>query len=582
MSERSPRYYQAEGVDAAVTAYMGGLRSALIAIATGGGKTVMMPLIVDELERRGMLGPSDRILILAHRRKLLQQAQEKFADWMPHLDVGIECGELKDGRNHRIVGASIQTVSRISRSTKRMGRLDILDPRSVKLVIVDEAHRTLAETYMRVLQAMPKAMRLGFTATPFRGDGKSLSIAYEDLVYQKTLHELIRENYLARIHQWRRATGVDISGVAIRKGDYKPEDLERAVNTTPRNDTVVSSHFECGEGGRSIVFCAGVDHCKTLTEIFKSWGAEAAYVVGETPDEQRDELFQAFHDGEIRVLLNVDVCTEGYDEPLVQNAILARPTQSPLVHAQQVGRAARKPDEKEILDPWELTTLQHCNIVDIADAGRTKKTMSTPRLMGINSDVDCDGEDLLDLVDAVDEATLQGRIDPSQPFDPEELVRVDDDSVFMVPSLDPIVRRRSRYAWQAMADGSYFLPLPENSHAHLFQDPMGRSVVHVTSPAGEKRIVVTECSKRLDREISAADAVLADVFPNDVDGNGPLSHCEWRWAFTKTGKGPASIPQKEALRKWRVRFDPNITRGEASLLLYRVVAARNAKKIFHT
>ena len=355
------RDYQAEAFDALV-AYRStptdehpyGGRRALVAWPTGAGKTVLFALFAR---------CQKRMLVLAHREELLEQAAAQIRRALPGIFVGIEQADRHAPPNCKVVVASVQTFA------MSPARLEALDPSEFSVVVVDEAHHMLATTYLKVLEHFHLApgcsdlrdsdlrrrtanasleerfenfeppfeapFLIGVTATPSRTDGKGLEWVLDDIVHSRTIRDGVEAGWLCRIKGEEVATGTDISDIQIRGGDFAEGALSQIVNSKKRNALVVGAYVDhCMdvEGGRqAIVYAVDVQHAKDLLECFLEHSIEAGIVLGESHTEDRRYTMRQFRQGKLRVLCNVGVATEGFDIPNTSAIILARPTKSSLL-----------------------------------------------------------------------------------------------------------------------------------------------------------------------------------------------------------------------------------------------------------
>jgi superfamily II DNA or RNA helicase len=340
------RPYQQEAVQAVLKAYKQNPRGQeLIVMATGGGKTIVFSSVIDTLAREYGLNA----LIIAHRDELLNQAADKYRMIKPHAIIG-KVGSGIHQYGGEVTVASIATISR----SDHLKSLKALYGTGNKLIIIiDEAHHQASESYQRVLQTLPDAFVLSVTATPDRLDKKQ--IINKKPLYQATIIDLIEQGYLCDMRAIAIKTDTSLDDVKTTAGDYNERDLDSAINTPTRNRRVAQSYLEHTPGKRGICFGITVSHAQALAYAFNDMGVSAACVEGNTPLEERKRLYHQFHTGEIKVLTNVMVLSEGYDEPLVEVAILARPTQSRSLYVQQVGRVLRLAPGKKIATILDIT-----------------------------------------------------------------------------------------------------------------------------------------------------------------------------------------------------------------------------------
>jgi superfamily II DNA or RNA helicase len=258
------------------------VRRQLVCLPTGTGKTVVFSQLPLFFKMK------HRMLVLAHREELLEQAREKVVRANPSLRVEIEQGSRHASRDAQIIIASVPTLGREgSERILRFARDEIF------LFVVDEAHHAVAETYRRILDHFglfdkdTKRLLLGFTATPKRGDGQGLDDVFEEIVFSRDLPEMVQSGYLAPLAGWRVTTDVDLSQVRTRMGDYVVNQLSEAVNVERRNGVVVKAYRELLPGRPTICFCADVAHATSLNEAFVAAGVPAASVTGAMPREAR-------------------------------------------------------------------------------------------------------------------------------------------------------------------------------------------------------------------------------------------------------------------------------------------------------
>lgn len=379
------RDYQRDCLRALGERYRAGVRRQLVCLPTGTGKTV----IFAEFPRYFRM--KKRMLVLAHREELLDQARDKLLRANPELSVEIEQAGRHAGQESDVVVASVPTLGRSGSS-----RLEHLNPEDFYLIVVDEAHHATAETYRRALghfgvfEPGTRKLLVGFTATPKRGDGQGLDGVFEEISFSRDLPEMVEAGYLAPLAAYRIETDVDLTGVKTRLGDFVPSQLSRAVDVQDRNELVVAVHQELLKGRKTLVFCVDVGHAHHLAEAFSRAGVAAAAVSGETPRGDRERLLAGFRNGSVRVLTNCMVLTEGYDEPSIEGVVLARPTKSTLLYTQMIGRGTRLFPGKE-----------HVTVVDVADASRGHKIVTLPSLFGLPPDFDLRGHTASEAWDAL-------------------------------------------------------------------------------------------------------------------------------------------------------------------------------------
>jgi superfamily II DNA or RNA helicase len=331
--ERAPitlRDYQVQSVEDLRREMLQGYRRLLLQAGTGSGKTV----IASEIIKRAVAKRSN-VLFLAHRRELIDQCSDKL-EWFG-CDHGIIMAGRRRDQIARVQVASIQTLW--SRAIQR----EVMGLPDTQLIVLDECHRSLAKTYRKIIEAYPDAYVLGLTATPVRSDGRGLGQMYERMVRTPGVAELTRRGYLVPV-KYYAPSKPDLAGVKMRMGDYVEKDLERKLDKPPLIGNLVENWGRLAENRQTVVFASGVKHSIHIAEEFQRAGVPAAHLDGETPLDERADILQQLYDGDLRVVSNCQVLTEGWDCPPVSCGVLARPTKSIGLYLQMAGRMLR---------PWE-------------------------------------------------------------------------------------------------------------------------------------------------------------------------------------------------------------------------------------
>ena len=368
MTDRSPklRPYQIEGKRQTAQAMAEGVKRILTCAPTGAGKTVYAASILC-----GAVRKKKRVVFLAHRRELIDQSRDKALDsGVPDEMVGVIQAGTKPRANAPVQICSIDTL--------RARR--ILPP--ADLIIVDEAHRSLAASYRWLLGEYPDAKVIGLTATPNRTDGQGLGDIYERLILISRPSELIAQGYLVKPRVYSHPMTLDLEGVHVVAGEFNAKEVEQRANRPKLLGAIVDHWMQLAKGRPTVGFAVSVAHSIALTKEFVERGVAAEHIDGDMDVEQRREILARFKRGETTIVTNVDVLVEGWDAPWAKVLISARPTMSLVRWLQMCGRIMRPHDDVEalILDhagncarhglpsfdhPWSLE-------------GRPKRTKSTP------------------------------------------------------------------------------------------------------------------------------------------------------------------------------------------------------------
>nr|DAN95553.1 MAG TPA: Chromatin remodeling complex ATPase [Caudoviricetes sp.] len=319
------RPYQIEAKNSIFEEWDKGVNKTLLVLPTGCGKTIVFAKVTEDCVRRG-----DRVLILAHRGELLDQAADKIK-----TATGLGCATEKAeetclGSWYRITVGSVQTLMR----EKRLGQFP---SDYFKTIIIDEAHHCISDSYQRVLQHFPDAKVLGVTATPDRGDMRNLGEYFDSLAYEYTLPKAIKSGYLSPIKALTLPLKIDMSGVGIQAGDFKAGDIGTALD--PYLHSIADEMAKYCKNRKTVVFLPLVKTSQKFRDILCSKGFQAAEVNGESQD--RAEILADFDTGKYNVLCNSMLLTEGWDCPSVDCIVVLRPTKVRSLYSQMVGRGTR-------------------------------------------------------------------------------------------------------------------------------------------------------------------------------------------------------------------------------------------------
>jgi ATP-dependent helicase IRC3 len=535
------RPYQQEALDAINTFSDKGINRQLVVLPTGAGKTVIFSHLPQTKN------DSLPMLVLAHRAELLYQAKEKIGWSNPELDIQIEQADNVAGHCDVVV-ASVPTLGRAESERILKYPKDYF-----KSIVIDEAHHAAAPTYRRILDYFNPSLLLGVTATPQRSDNTRLTDVFDEIVYYKTIQDLIEDGYLCSLVGYRIKTETDISGVATNEGDYVASQLEDAIDTPERNAHIVAAYHSLVPESKAIVFCAGVKHANNLASSFSETQVSTEVILGDTSAQDREHILARFKSGETRVLVNVGVLTEGFDEPSIQSIILARPTRSTLLYTQIVGRGTRLYEGKP-----------HCTILDFADTTKGKKPIGLPSLLGLPPEFDLQGQDLIEVAKKYKEL---------EDYCPGEAVRVLDPNdielaykrinLFMPPPPNEFVQQYSRYVWAEVAENDFHLGINNNNSLRIYVDALGRWVVEFryrSQTKNETHILgypedMRESFVRADRWIT-----------NNFDSKLIESDAAWR------SDGPSDA-QRKLLKRIGVPVTSDMTKGTASQIISKYYEA---------
>jgi superfamily II DNA or RNA helicase len=508
----TPRRYQTEAIEAILGKWREGVTRQLLSLPTGTGKTVIFALLAQKLDTF--------TLILAHREELLSQACEKIKVIMPEADVGIFQGSNREGLESRICIASVQTAARHTRNLRQRG---------FNLLICDEAHHARAPSYEKVFRATgflennPDKLLLGVTATPYRMDGRALGGVFEHIVFERSLVTMIREGYLSDIRCISVGTDSNLDNVSIRNGDFANNELELAIDTVWRNQVIVDAYKNYCMGKKAVAFGVSVEHAQSIAREFQLNGIPCGVMWGDMGNEERKEELARFASGEIKVLSNCMLLTEGFDAPDIDAILMSRPTKSKGLYTQCVGRGLRlAPGKKE------------CLLLDFVDISRKHDLCSLGTLLGrkIRS-----GESLLEVVE-------EGEWKNREPQSGLVVIHKNTEEV------DPL--GRERFQWMPFGEG--YRLLVKDSAITCVPHSDGYCVFLVEKEGKTFSLVSKEVP--LEAAMAAAENYACKTVKPSFFDQG----AKWR-------KEKASEKQLQLLDNLRLPHNPVISKGEAANLL---------------
>ena len=328
------RPYQQEAREAVQKEWAEGRKRTLLVLPTGTGKTVVFSKIIEDQVREGK-----RVLVLAHRSELLDQASDKLKT-ATGLGTALEKAESTSiGSWYRVVVGSVQTM-------QREKRLSQFPPDWFDVIVVDEAHHAISDGYQKVLNHFGESEVLGVTATPDRGDMKNLGSYFDSLAYEYSLAQAIKEGYLSKIKALTIPIDLDLSSVSMSAGDFKASDVGTALDSYLVQ--IADEMAEYCKDRKTVVFLPLVKTSQKFRDILNERGFKAAEVNGESKD--RAEVLEDFEKGRYNVLCNSMLLTEGWDCPSVDCVVVLRPTKVRALYSQMVGRGTRLfPGKDELL-----------------------------------------------------------------------------------------------------------------------------------------------------------------------------------------------------------------------------------------
>ena len=331
-----PRTYQSRIADAARRAYAIGKRRIIIHAPTGAGKTFIASMLI-----AGAVEKGSKVLFLANRRELIKQSASRLSE--AGIQHGIIMAGVEPDLTQQVQIASMQTYLR---------RMHLDDPvfnpwwHNAAMVVVDECHTSISPSYRKILDTYgPSVVTIGLTATPARGDGRGLGEFYDELVSEVGMKELVENKFLVPTRYFVPSTP-DLAKVRTVRGDYDQQQLADRVNTKQLVGDIVENWLRIAPDRQTVVFAVNVAHSLAIKQAFERQGISVAHMDASTPSDERDYVLTSLNNGDIQVVTNVGILTEGMDFPIVACIVLARPTKSLPLYLQMAGRGVRTHDGK--------------------------------------------------------------------------------------------------------------------------------------------------------------------------------------------------------------------------------------------
>lgn len=538
------RYYQNEAIDAINENYLAGITRQILCMATGSGKTEVFAhlptLINDKLP--------GQMMVLVHRDELAKQAYKKLKQRNPGLNIQIEAGSRHADRTADVIVASVQTLGR--QGSKRAEEYDYSN---IDKLVVDEAHRSIAPSYLRIYDRLdPNTLILGVTATPTRGDGQGLGSVYQKIVYSYDLRKAIEDGFLVDVRGIKVDTNVSLDGVHIKGGEYDQKELSATVNNPVRNNLACSVYIQHCEGRQAIGFTVDVQHAKNLAKVFQDRGVNAEWVSGNDPD--RFNKIQAYRDGKIDVLFNAQLLMEGFDLATIECVIMCAPTKSGVVFSQRVGRGTR------LNPPFK----KDCIVLDLVDASSRHSLITLPTLLGLPSGLNLKGRGLVEAIQILEEQLeAHPHIDFSNLTDIDQVEAfVENVNLFEI-KIPKEVEENSRFTWHPHYTGGYVLMFPDKSELHIKQNLLDSYEIYGKLKGKKYRGE----RKTLNEAFSAADDLVRKVFPESLT----LFKKDAKWRDE-----PATEKQITRIKQMYKgkQIPPDLTKGAANNLIAANMAGK--------
>lgn len=362
------RPYQQQARDRIHAEWDAGHTRTLLVLPTGTGKTIVFASVAADQVRAG-----DRVLILAHRGELLEQAADKLQRSTGLVSAVEKAESTCLDSWFRVVVGSVQTL-------QRTARLERFPQDYFGTIIIDEAHHAITDGYRRILDYFSGAKVLGVTATPDRGDMRNLGEVFDSLAFEYKLTDAIKEGYLCKIMAQTIPLQLDITSVTMSGGDYAVGDLGTALD--PYLEQIAAEMANRCKGRKTVVFLPLIKTSQKFRDLLNTYGFRAAEVNGQSDD--RRQVLADFDAGKYNVLCNSMLLTEGWDCPSVDCVVVLRPTKVRSLYSQMVGRGTRlSPGKTDLLlldFLWMTDKHELCRPADLVCEDRTVARQMTEHL----------------------------------------------------------------------------------------------------------------------------------------------------------------------------------------------------------
>lgn len=309
------REYQKEILQEIRNSYISGHNSPTLVLGCGGGKSCIAAEMAKLSTQKGK-----EVLFLVHRIELKEQIEDTFKWWGVNM-------------NHCTVGM-VQSISR---------KLDKIPPPD--FIITDEGHHGLSSTYTKIYNYFPNAKKLFLSATPKRTSGEGLGSVSDDIIEGVATKWLINNNFLAP-YEYYSSVLIDCDKLKIKKGEYDQDSILEEIDKTAIYGSVIEGYKKFCNGKKSIIFCSSIEHSKKVANIFNENGIAAAHIDGKTNKQLRKEIMDKFRSGEIKILCNYEIISEGLSVDDCEACLLLRPTQSLILFIQSSMRCMRYKKDK--------------------------------------------------------------------------------------------------------------------------------------------------------------------------------------------------------------------------------------------
>lgn len=565
------RPYQSDCLTASRQRLDAGIYKQLASLPTGTGKTAIFSNL------KGHNKIDKKIMVLVHREELAEQAAKSIKEWNPDYNVSIEMADREADPYSDVIIASVPTIGRLGSS-----RISKFKPSDFGAIVCDEAHHSIAPSWKNILYTHfgidkpdNNILLLGVTATPNRGDGQGLGQLYDEIIYQMSILDAIKQGWLVDIKGFKISTATDISHVGTVAGDFASNQLEKAVNNDERNHLIVQNWLRHGEYRQTVAFCVDIAHAKGLADTFKAYGVQAEAIWGTDPD--RKDKLERHKAKNIQVLTNCGVLTEGYDDWQIACIIMARPTKSQLLFVQMAGRGTRIPfgcdniiaarDRGDTLLKWD------CLLMDVVDNVGRHSLVTLASLFGLPAKLDVNGKSIIAAQAGYAQAQQDNpNVNLAQIESLDDIGSIIEHADLFTVKFPAEVLANSKLRWMPTLDGGYIMSMPHgNESVTISKDLLDKWEIRGTVNGNKFN---NQGINELPEAIRVADSMV------NTFGRNYLTLLRQTAKWHKAGVTPPQLNFLKKLYKFRPEILSKIntlSRGEADHLIQQAIRNPNVK-----
>lgn len=474
------RDYQKQIIEAVNKTAERGIKRQLLVAVMGLGKTLTTTHIIDQKTNGG-----EKALILVDQKDLIDQWKKALHQTNPKLRVGVEQANNKAKLTDDVIIATVQTLGREGKK-----RIKKFPQDHFRYAFVDEADRSIAETWFRTLEYFnfgkdsfdQDNLLLGMTGTPYRSDGQSLGILYDDIVANYDLRFAISKGWLTDFKLYEVSTNTDLSKYSTQ------EELDQAVDNDERNAEALKAYRQFSDGEKALLYTASVEHAYRLCELFNEHDIPSAVIEANTPDDEREQILQDYRDGKIKCIHNFNTMSRGIDVPETTTLILLRKIQSKSLVFQIVGRVLR-PSDTAFVNVFNTpekrkkgianSAKPYGKVIDLYDKVGNHNFAHVPSLFGLHNELKTNQPQKFyeEVVEPLEEKAKEHGFDKSKVKDLGDIDLIVKNRKVEISSLklDPQIEQFTDRKWVSVGEDSYEIIYGEDNKVLMIEADQSKS-----------------------------------------------------------------------------------------------------------